>query len=128
YHVDEGQQQRVGVLKLDGAVKSDQGKLLALMNTSPGQLFSPQTLGGYRDSLLTYYLSRCFDQVQIDVVQQTETEDAAKVDVVFNIREGKQIFVRKVLLSGLHYTRPDTVAKAITLKLGDPLSQTALAE
>ena len=47
---------------------------------------------------------------------------------MFNIREGQQIFVRKVLLSGLHYTRPDTVAKAITLKPGDPLSQTALAE
>ena len=128
YHVEEGQQQRVGVLKLDGAVKSDQSKLLALMNTSPGQLFSPQTLAGDRDALLTDYLSRGFDQVQIDVVQQTETEDAAKVDVVFNIREGLQIFVRKVLLSGLHYTRPDTVAKAITLKPGDPLSQTALAE
>ncbi len=47
---------------------------------------------------------------------------------MFNIREGQQIFVRKVLLSGLHYTRPDTVAKAITLKPGDPLNQTALAE
>ena len=43
-------------------------------------------------------------------------------------REGQQIFVRKVLLTGLHYTRPDTVAKAITLHPGDPLNQTALAE
>jgi len=118
----------VGELKLDGTVKSEQSKLLALMNTSPGQLFSPQTLAGDRDALLTDYLSRGFDQVQIDVVQQTDAQDPAKVNVVFNIREGKQIFVRKVLLSGLHYTRPDTVARAITLKPGDPLSQTALAE
>ena len=128
YHIEEGLQQRVGDLKLDGAVKSDQAKLLGLMNTSPGQLFSPQTLAGDRDALLTDYLSRGFDQVQIDVVQQTDTQDPAKVNVVFNIREGKQIFVRKVLLSGLHYTRPDTVARAITLKPGDPLSQTALGE
>jgi outer membrane protein assembly complex protein YaeT len=128
YHIEEGQQQRVGALKLDGAVKSDQGKLLALMNTTTGQLFSPQTLAGDRDALLTDYLSRGFDQVQIEVVEQTEMQDPARVDVVFNIREGQQIFVRKVLLSGLHYTRPDTVAKAITLKPGDPLSQTALAE
>jgi outer membrane protein assembly complex protein YaeT len=128
YHIEEGQQQRVGELKLDGAVKSDQTKLLGLMNTSVGQLFSPQTLAGDRDALLTDYLSRGFDQVQIDVVELTDTQDPAKVNVVFNIREGKQIFVRKVLLSGLHYTRPDTVARAITLKPGDPLSQTALGQ
>ena len=46
----------------------------------------------------------------------------------FNIFEGQQIFVRKVLVSGLHYTRPDTVVRAITLHPGDPLNQSALAE
>lgn len=128
YHIDEGQQQRVGKLELDGVINSDQNKLLALMNTSPGQLFSPQNLAGDRDALLTDYLSRGFDQAQVEVEQQTESSDPTKVDVVFHIHEGQQIFVRKVLLSGLHFTHPDTVAKAITLHPGDPLSQTALAE
>jgi outer membrane protein insertion porin family len=128
YHIDEGQQQRVAVLRLDGVVKGDTNKLQGLMNTAPGQLFSPQNLAGDRDALLTDYLGRGFDQVQIDVENQTEDADATKVDVTFHIREGQQIFVRKVLLSGLHYTRPDTVAKAITLHPGDPLSQTALAD
>ncbi|WP_109484490.1 outer membrane protein assembly factor [Occallatibacter savannae] len=128
YHIDEGQQQRVALLRLDGVVKSDSGKLQGLMNTAPGQLFSPQNLAGDRDALLTDYLSRGFDQVQIEVENKTEDADATKVDVIFHIHEGQQIFVRKVLLSGLRYTRPDTVAKAITLHPGDPLSQTALAD
>lgn len=128
YHIDEGQQQRVAVLRLDGVVKGDTNNLQGLMNTAPGQLFSPQNLAGDRDALLTDYLGRGFDQVQIDVDNQTENADPTKVDVIFHIREGQQIFVRKVLLSGLHYTRPDTVAKAITLRPGDPLSQTALAD
>jgi outer membrane protein insertion porin family len=128
YHIDEGQQQRVGALQLDGVAKPDESKLLALMNTSPGQLFSPQNLAGDRDALLTDYLSRGFDEVQIEIEEQIETGDATKMDVVFHIREGQQIFVRKVLVSGLHYTRPDTVAKAITLHPGDPLNQTALAQ
>ena len=128
YHIDEGQQQRVAVLRLDGVVKGDTNKLQGLMNTAPGQLFSPQNLAGDRDALLTDYLSRGFDQVQIDVDNKTEDADATKVDVTFHIHEGQQIFVRKVLLSGLHFTRPDTVAKAITLHPGDPLSQTALAD
>jgi outer membrane protein insertion porin family len=128
YHIDEGQQQRVATLHLDGVVKGDTSKLLGLMNTAPGQLFSPQNLAGDRDALLTDYLSRGFDLVQVEVENQTESTDTTKVDVTFHIREGQQIFVRKVLLSGLHYTRPDTVAKAITLHPGDPLSQTALAD
>jgi outer membrane protein assembly factor BamA len=50
------------------------------------------------------------------------------VNVVFHVTEGPQIFVGKVLLSGLHFTRPDTVERAITLHVGDPLNQTALME
>ena len=98
------------------------------MNTSPGQLLSPQNLAGDRDALLTDYLSRGFDQVQIEVEQQTQAADSTKVDVVFHIAEGQQIFVRKVLLTGLHYTRPDTVAHGITLLPGNPLNQSALGQ
>ncbi len=128
YHVVEGDQQRVGVLRLDGAVKSNIEKLQGLLNTAPGQLLSPLSLAGDRDALITDYLSRGFDQVRVDVEQQTEAADPSKVDVVFRIVEGQQIFVRKVLLTGLHYTRPDTVANAIMLHAGEPLNQSALAQ
>ena len=128
YRIEEGQQQRVGLLRLEGAAKSSEENLLALMNTAPGQLLSPQNLAGDRDALLTDYLSRGFDQVHIEVEQQTESTDSTKVDVVFHITEGQQIFVRKVLLTGLHYTRPDTVARGITLHPDDPLNQSALGQ
>jgi len=98
------------------------------MNTVAGQLLSPRNLAGDRDALLIDYLSRGFDQVRVEVAQQVEPADASKVDVIFRITEGRQIFVRKVLLTGLHYTRPATVAKAITLHPGDPLNETALME
>ncbi len=44
----------------------------------------------------------------------------------FSITEGAQTFVRNVQLTGLHFTRPDTVAHAITIHAGEPLNQTAL--
>jgi outer membrane protein assembly complex protein YaeT len=128
YRIEEGNQVRVGSVQLEGAEHADPAKLMPLLNTAPGQLLSPQNLAGDRDALLTDYLSRGFDQVVVDVTQQVEASDAGKVDVVFHITEGQQIFVRKVLLTGLHYTRPGTVAKAITIHPGDPLNETALAE
>lgn len=128
YRIAEGEQQRVGSVRLEGVEQTDPASLLKELNTVAGQLLSPQNLAGDRDELMNLYLSRGFEQVQVEIMQTTETSDASKVDVVFRIQEGQQIFVRKVLLSGLKYTRPDTVAKAITLHPGDPLNETALAE
>jgi outer membrane protein insertion porin family len=128
YRVDEGEQKRVGKVTLAGNDHVETDKLLPLMNTESGQLFSPRNLAGDRDALVTDYLTRGFDQAQVDVEQSSEPEDPSKVDVAFHITEGRQIFVRNVLLTGLQFTRKNTVAKAITLHPGDPLNQTALEE
>jgi outer membrane protein assembly complex protein YaeT len=128
YRIEEGKQLQVGTVRLEGNEHADASRLTLLMNTAAGQLLSPQNLAGDRDALLIDYMSRGFDQVRVEVSQQIEPGDSSKVDVVFHITEGRQIFVRKVLLTGLHYTRPETVAKAIMLHPGDPLNETALME
>ena len=128
YHIDEGEQQRVGSVTLEGNENVENAKLIPLLNTAPGQLLSQQNLAGDRDTLRTDYLNMGFDQAHVDVEEQPEKTDPQKADVVFHITEGPQIFVRSVLVTGLNYTRPDTVAKAIALHPGEPLNQTALLE
>jgi len=128
YHIEEGDQQRVGAVRIEGNDHVEAAKLTSLINTAPGQLLSPQNLAGDRDALWTDYLSRGFDQAKVEVTQEADPGNPNKVNVAFHITEGQQIFVRKVLLTGLHYTRPDTVAKAIVLHPGDPLNESALAE
>jgi outer membrane protein assembly factor BamA len=128
YQIDEGMQQRVGSVLLDGNQHVASGKLLPLLNTEPGQLLSPRNLAGDRDALSTEYMARGFDQARVEVEEKTDPGDPAKANVVFRIVEGPQMFVRNVLLTGLHYTRPDTVGRAVTLHPGDPLSQTGLEE
>jgi outer membrane protein assembly complex protein YaeT len=128
YRIEEGEQLRVGMVRVEGNEHVDAARLIAQLNTVAGQLLSPENLAGDRDALLTDYLSRGFDQVKVEVSQKIDQAEASKVDVVFHITEGKQVFVRKVQLTGLHYTRPDTVAKAIMLHPGDPLNETALRE
>jgi outer membrane protein insertion porin family len=128
YHIEEGAQQRVGVVHIEGNAHADTAQLASQLSTVAGQLFSPRNLAGDRNTLLTDYLSRGFDQVQVEVIQKIEPADASKMDVTFRITEGRQIFVRKVHVTGLHYTRPETVARAITLHPGDPLNESALLE
>lgn len=128
YHIDEGKQMLVAKVQIEGNAHIAAAQLTPLLNTIPGQLFSPQNLAGDRDALLTKYMSQGFEQASVEVTQQIEANNPNKVDVDFNIHEGEQIFVRNVLLTGLHYTRPETVARAITLRPGDPLNQSALLD
>jgi len=128
YRIEEGLQQKVGSVKIEGTEHVDTGQLTPLLNTTAGQLLSPRSLAGDRDALVTNYLSRGFESPHVDVTQVADSADPHKVDIVFHITEGQQVFVRKVLLTGLQHTRPDTVARAITIHAGDPLDQTALMD
>ncbi len=128
YRIVEGPQLRVGAMRIEGNEHIPAATLTKLLNTAPGQLLSPRNLAGDHDALVTEYYDRGFNQVDVNVTQQDEASDASKVDVVFHVKEGEQIFVRDVLLTGLQFTRPETVARAITVHAGDPLNHTALAD
>ena len=128
YHVDEGEQMRVGKVTIEGNAHMAADSLTPMLNTTAGQLLSPANLAGDRDALLTAYMSRGFDQVDVTVKQTVESADGHKVDVAFQVNEGEQVFVRKVLKTGLFYTRPATVDRAITVHAGDPLNQSAILD
>jgi len=128
YHVNEGEQVRVGAVTIEGNAHIQDDALTPLLNTTAGQLLSPQNLAGDRDTLVTAYLGHGFNQVEVTVAQKIEDADPHKVDVIFHVDEGEQVFVRKVLLTGLHYTHPGTVDRAITVHPGDPLDQTAILD
>jgi len=128
YTIKEGPQQKFGAVELTGVEKSREQAVRALMNSQPGQPFSLVTLSGDRDTLLQYYLSKGFDQVKIEIKQQKETADPNKTDVALNVTEGQQVFVNKVLLSGIVHTRPSVVNEQILVHPEDPLNQTALLE
>ena len=127
YRIAEGRQLHVGALALQGNDQITTATLTTLLNTTPGQMLSPRNLAGDHDAIVTAYLSRGFEQVVVNIAQQPEPADPGQVDVVFHIDEGPQTFIRNVLLTGLENTRPETVARAITVHAGDALNQNALA-
>ena len=128
YHIEEGQQQRVHSVELTGNFKLPSIALTNLLNTSAGQPVSPENLVGDRDTLLTYYLSRGFDQAQVELAETPDPADGNKVNVTFRIHEGEQVFVRRVVITGLHYTKLGTIAQGLTIHEGQPLDETALIE
>ncbi|MBB5316760.1 POTRA domain-containing protein [Tunturibacter empetritectus] len=128
FTIVEGPQQKFGKVDLNGVGSTRVQNVRGLMNAQAGQPFSLVTLSGDRDTVLQYYLANGFDQVKVEIRQTKETADADKTDVSLNVTEGQQVFVNRVLLSGVEKTRPSVVASQILVHAGDPLDQTALLQ
>jgi outer membrane protein insertion porin family len=128
FTIVEGPQQKFGTVQLSGVDTSRQKDVRELMNTQAGQPFSLTTLSGDRDTVLQYYLSHGFEQVKVEIKQAKEEADSEKTDVSLNVTEGQQVFINRVLLSGVEKTKPKVVASQIRVHPGDPLDQTALLE
>ncbi len=132
YHIEEGEQQRVHAVELAGTNKLAAAPLAAMLNTSAGQPLSPENLVSDRDTLLAYYLSRGFDQAHVEVTTAaapvSNKAEPGQVDVTFHVTEGEQVLLRRVVTSGLLYTRPETIAHGVTLKEGEPLDESALLD
>jgi outer membrane protein insertion porin family len=128
YTIVEGPQQKFGKVDLNGVDAGRLQDVRGLMNAQSGQPFSLVTLSGDRDTVLQYYLSHGFDQVKVEIRQSKEDEQTDRTDVSLNVTEGQQVFVDKVLLSGVVHTKPKVVASQILVHAGDPLDQTALLQ
>jgi outer membrane protein insertion porin family len=128
YTIVEGAQQKFGTVALNGVDAARMQDVKGLMNTQAGQPFSLVTLSGDRDTVLQYYLSHGFDQVKVEIRQAKEGGGSDKTNVSLNVTEGQQVFVDRVLLSGVEKTRPKVVQSQVLVHAGDPLDQTALLQ
>jgi outer membrane protein assembly factor BamA len=128
YTIVEGLQQKFGKVALNGVDASRMEAVRGLINAQPGQPFSLVTVSGDRETVLQYYLSNGFDQVRVEIRQNKESKDADKTDVALNVTEGQQVFVNRVLLSGVEHAKPKVVQQQILVHSGDPLDQTALLQ
>src|SRR6202007_3230482 len=64
----------------------------------------------------------------VNLQQRSSPQDPNLIDVTMNVNEGDQFFVNRILISGLHFTRPATVEDRVLIHPGDPLNQTALLD
>ncbi len=128
YVIDEGPQQKIGTYAINGAEKIPSATLRPMLNTQVGQPYSSINVTGDRDLALSYYFSQGYENAQVTIVQKTETKDPGLVDITMNITEGDQIFVNKVLVSGLNHTRHTVAEQRISIRPGQPLDQSALLD
>ncbi|MBV8205929.1 MAG: BamA/TamA family outer membrane protein [Acidobacteria bacterium] len=121
YNITEGPQTTAAGVSISGNKSVADARLRAIINSATGEPFSTATVAADRDAISNYYFNLGFPDVHVDA--NTETAGPQQIAVSFRITEGQQVFVNRVLISGLHFTRPDVVRRAFELWSGDPLSQ-----
>jgi len=128
YRIEEGAQQKVGTLKIEGVTPEQLAQIRPQLNLTVGQPYSGASLIADRNIILGYFLDRGYDHADVSLRQQPSNHDSNLINVTVQVIPGNQIFIRNVLVSGLHYTRPSTVRRKILVKPGQPLDQAKLME
>src|SRR5262249_48911161 len=123
--VEEGPQYKVNDLKVSGITRPDQGTILSLLALSPGQPYSDTGVAADRDYILNIYQSTGYPDATFEA-KVTPVEGANEVTVEYTVKEGAPLYVRDVLITGLHATSGRLVNPNILLKAGDPLSWTEM--
>jgi outer membrane protein insertion porin family len=121
--VDEGPLVWVGRVDIRGAHAVSEADIRGLINTQEGQPFSEATIADDREVVLNDYFNRGFASVQLESSAKYSDPSHTWMNVVYEIHEGAQEFVSRVLMSGVEHTKPHIVQRAVVIREGSPLSQ-----
>jgi outer membrane protein insertion porin family len=121
----EGPQWRVSNLEVTGIPEEDRDKLLSMLQSTSGQAFSESGVASDRDSILSFYYNNGYPDATFDW-SQLEGKGPNEVSLRFVVKTGVRQFVRSVLVRGLDITNPNLVSNRISLKPGDPISQSQI--
>jgi outer membrane protein insertion porin family len=124
--IDEGPQSKVLALKIVGNETIPEDQFPAL-NVVPGQPFSQASIAADREIVLNHYLNRGYPDATFEA-SASPPDEQNRVAVTYTVYEGQQVFVDRVIVSGLENTRPFVVQREIRMKPGDPLSQVRMLE
>jgi outer membrane protein assembly complex protein YaeT len=123
FAIDEGPQTRVGAFRIVGNPTFSKAELAPHLNTAEGQPFSEYYVAEDRDTILNYYFNRGFPDATFEAAANPLPGQSDRMDVIFTIQEGKQVFVDQVLTTGLGHTKPYIVNRELQVAPAKSLSQ-----
>ncbi len=122
-NIAEGPQTTVGKLTIEGNTALSETEIRSLIGAQEGQPYADVTVINDQTEIMNAYANSGFPSVRVEYSATQQPEDPTRVDVTYKITEGLQVFVNRVLISGLHFTKPFVVTREMKVAPGAPLSQ-----
>jgi outer membrane protein insertion porin family len=127
FAISEGPRSVVRAVTFQGATAVPEAELQRLTVVSPGRAFVVGEMVTDRDRIATEYRNRGYESVSVTSEPMFSQNDT-QVDVSFTISEGPLIRVDHIIITGNRRTKTTTIERELTLREGDPLGESALAE
>ena len=121
FHVTEGPQTRIASLKIDGNHAISTATLLSVSGSTRGQPYSQSGVASDRNNILALYFNQGFPDARM--ADRVSAAADHEVNVTYQIVEGPQVDVSRVLLTGYEFTRRGIIARQVTIKPGGPLRE-----
>ena len=112
----EGKQIRIGKLALAGNERFSEAEIRGQLNLRQGKLFTPIALEQGIERIQTLYSEYGYPKVEIAPKGFQFSAETGTVDFQLNIREGAQIQIGEIKVSGLKKTKAEIVLREILLK------------
>ena len=134
FMVNEGPQTLVHSLNIVGNVALISDQLTediqggSRLEISPGQPYSEFKVATDRNAILNEYFNQGFANAELEPIATFYNDDRSQVDVTYKITEGPRVFVDRVVVSGIHFTRPTVVNREFNIRDGMPLSQDRMVD
>lgn len=125
--VNEGEQWLVAKVELEG-VKAERAEYLrGILQSQVDQPYSETAVAVDRETLLNEFYNNGFPGASVEVGVEVDRA-ARRAQLKFTVQEGRQQFIRKVLVDGLESTDAQLVASRLRLAPGDPISQSQMLD
>ena len=122
-HIHEGTRARTGEIIIEGNRILSTGDLRRALGLREGIPFSQAVFESAIDKVLALYSERGYPKVEIEPADFHLSEEQGKVDLRLQIREGNQVRIGAVKLTGLQKTKPEVVLRELPVQAGDVFDQ-----
>ena len=127
FQIEEGKQWFVAEVEMTGVDLRYVEMMQSFLTSTPGQPFAIASVAADRDTVLNWYLNNGYPDATFDA-DVKPAGDQQRMRLKYVVREGRRNFVREVLISGLKATRRDLVTNRLSVRPGEPLSQSSIVD
>jgi outer membrane protein assembly factor BamA len=127
FDIAEGPRTTVTAVRIEGATNFGEERVRAALGLIASRPFYRQQLNADRDSIEAAYRAQGFQSVSA-TPQVVFAEGSGDVFITWFVREGPQIHVDEILITGNLRTNTALIRREMTLKPGSPLSDDALVD
>ena len=121
--IHEGTRVRTGEITIEGNQLLSTRYLLRALNLRKGAPFIHAAFESGIDKILALYSERGYPKVEVEPTNFYLSEEQGTVDLRLQIREGNQVRIGAVKLTGLQKTKPEVVLRELPVQAGDVFDQ-----